>query len=115
MAEIDPVNARIKPGVETVTWTTLTENDTAESYIPGSMKSLAGSIQVTGTFGGGTIIFEGSNDNTNFVALDDVNGDPISFTSAGAAEFSTAMAYIRPRASVAGTSRDVDVIVSLRE
>jgi len=113
MATISPVDASLGPGLETVTWSTLTENDTAASYEPGSLKPLAGSIQVTGTFGGSTVVLQGSNDNTNFVDLNDTNGTAISLTAAGAAEFSTAMAYIRPSAS-GGTSQDLDIVISMR-
>ena len=113
MAVISPVDNQIRPGVETVTWETLTEADTGGGYIAGSLKPLVGSIQVIGTFGSATIVLQGSNDNTNWVNLKDTGGTAISLTAAGAAEFSTAMAYIRPSTS-GGSSSDVDVIVCLR-
>lgn len=113
MATITPETNNIAPGVNTVTWETLTEADTGAAFAPGSTDPLAGSVQVIGTFGGATVILQGSNDGTNWVGLNDVAGNAISLTAAGAAEFSTAMAYIRPSAS-GGSSQDVDVIVSLR-
>ena len=115
MATINPtLISNSAPGVEVALWETLTESDTAAAYAPGSLLPLVGSLQVVGTFGGGTIVFQGSNDGTNWVSLNDTSGDAITLTAAGAAEFSTAMRYIRPAASVAGTGRDVDVYMVLR-
>ena len=116
MATISPVETSIRgatSGLGIITWETLTESDTAASYSPNGLQSYAGSIQVVGTFGGATVVLQGSNDNTNWVDLSDPNGTAISFTAAGAAEFATAMAYIRPSAS-GGTSQDLDIIVSTR-
>jgi len=113
MATISPVDNRLAPGIETVTWETLTEADTGAGYLAGSLKPLVGSIQAIGTFGSATIALQGSNDNTNWVALNDTGNTAIALAAAGAAEFSTAMAYIRPSTS-GGSSSDVDVIVSLR-
>lgn len=114
MAEIDPVNSKLGPGVELVTWTTLTESDTAEGYLAGSTKPLVGALQVTGTFGGATVSLQGSNDNSNWVNLKDTAGTEIALTAAGGADFSTAFAYIRVSAS-GGSSQDVDSIICLRE
>lgn len=56
------------------------------------------SVQVTGTFGaGGTLVWEGSNDGTNFVTLNIPAGTAISFTGAGLKQVLEAVLYARPR------------------
>lgn len=113
MAVINPTPNRVTSGVDTYTWETITESDTAAAIYPNGTDPLAASVQVTGTFGGATVVLQGSNDNANWVTLQDVEGADISFTAAGAVDFSTAMVYMRPSAS-GGTSQDVDVILSTR-
>lgn len=94
-------------------WTNLSTADTAVAVRLENMQGLAGAVQVTGTFGGATIVLQVSNDGTNFVTLKDGTGTNISFTSAGMAEFSTAALWLRPSSS-GGTSDDVTVTVVLR-
>lgn len=100
-------------GVLTVTWNTLTENDTCEEFIPGGTEPVVASMQVTGTFGGATVVLQGSNDGTNFYDLDDIEGTAISVTAAGLVEFSTSALYIKPVAS-GGTSQDLDIVICFR-
>ena len=120
MATINPVPVitETAPGVETFLWETLTESDTAIGLLTGGSKTLAGSFQVKGTWGGGTIVLQGSNigpdDSDEWVTLKDINGDAIGLTADGGAEFSTAFKWIRPDDSVAGTSRDVDCYITLK-
>lgn len=113
MATITPVSSRPAPEVVIFTWETLTEADTAASIVPNGTTTLAGTLQVFGTFGGATLVLQGSNDNSNWVTLRDTDGSNISFTTAGYAEFSTGMAYLRVSAS-GGSSQDLDCIMSLR-
>lgn len=78
-------------------WTPLTTtNDTGRAIlIPGNAIK---SIQFSGTFGaGGTVVFEGSNDGTNFVTLTDPQGNAISKTSAGIEAVEEYTLYVRPR------------------
>lgn len=94
-------------------WEALATGDTATTHTLEGTTGLLGSFQAFGTFGGATVILQGSNDGTNWVALSDPSGTAISLTAAGAFEFSTAMAYIRPSIS-GGSSDDVDVVVVTR-
>lgn len=93
----------------TVTWEGVTTagNASIPSVAAGAGLALA-SVQVTGTFGSATVAFHGSNDGTNFVALNDVEDTTIGITSAGASEFSSGMAYFKPVVS-GGTGDDLDV------
>lgn len=74
---------------------------------------LAGFMQVVGTFGGGTVKLQGSNNGDTWVDLKDVTGTTIEITSAGGAEFTTSALHIRPLI-VGGTGDDVDVTICLR-
>lgn len=114
MAEIAYAEANpFDPGLTTVTWETLTEADTAGAYfmVNGPKR---GCVTVTGTFGGATVVLQGSNDGTNWVTLTDLAGSAISVSAAGIAEFSTACMYVRASAG-SGTGQDVDIIMALRK
>lgn len=101
-------------GVELHTYDNLDTNDSSPTAIQAGGSSTAiGSIQAVGTFGGGTVKLQGSNDNSNWVDLKDTSGTAIGLTADGAAEFSTAMVYIRPLIT-GGSGDDVDVFISLR-
>lgn len=57
------------------------------------------SIQVAGTFGGTTVTVEGSNDGSNWATLNDVFGDPLSFTVAGLAQVLECTRYVRVKST----------------
>lgn len=72
-------------------------------------------MQVTGTFGGATIILQGSNDGTNWFGLNNVAGSTaISFTAAGGAQVIERPRYIRPFLSVAGAGATIAATLLLR-
>lgn len=109
MATITPVVETLAKGMVKVTWEGLTENDTAAAVPLGAFNEKC--VQVLGTFGSSTVIFEGSNDGgTTFAGLNDHATDAISFTSAGIAQVLETPEYVRPSAS-GGTSQDVDIIL----
>lgn len=113
MADIDPDVERAAGGFS-IGWSTVTNADAPTKYEMGDQTGLAGSVQLTGTPDSSTTLLQGSNDGSTWVTLKDVNGASISFTAAGAAEFSTAMRYIKPTPSGGGGSQDIDVTVFLR-
>ena len=94
-------------------WTDYSTADTSSPARIQNMEGLAGSVQVTGTFGGATIALQVSNDGTNFVTLKDIAGVDISLTAAGLREFSTAALFLKPTSS-GGTADNVTVTVVLR-
>lgn len=69
------------------------------------------SVQVSGTFGGATVVLQGSNDGTTYATLNDLQGNALSFTSAGYAEFSSGAAFIKPSIS-GGTGDSLNVVVT---
>jgi hypothetical protein len=113
MAAIDPVPSRVVSGCEVWAWEGVSDSDTFVRVLPAGTEPVIGSFQVTGSFGGGTVRLQGSNNNSDWVNLNDISGDQISLTGAGAAEFSTAMAYLRPIVS-GGTGYSLNVYISLR-
>ena len=91
--------------------------DTADSSPPkinaGGTEPIAGCIQAIGTFGGGTVKLQGSNDATNYVDIKDVTGSAIGLTASGGAEFTTSFLYIRPLVT-GGSGDDVNVFIVMR-
>lgn len=75
------------------------------------------SVQVTGTFGGATLVLEGSNDGTTYFTLKDPTGGSdgtdadVSFTAAGLKEVNPNTAFVRPRLSVVGSGADLKVVI----
>jgi len=66
------------------------------------------SVQVTGSFGGATVVLEVSNDGTNWVTLTDRTGAEISLTAAGFRDITSGAQYVRARA-VGGSGTSVTV------
>jgi hypothetical protein len=91
-----------------VTWAGLANGES------GSAVQLAGqsdrSLQFTGTFGsGGLVALQGSNDNTNWVTLNDMNGNAITASAAGLVGVLEATAYVRPTVSSGDGSTAITV------
>lgn len=69
-------------------------------------------VQFTGTWGsGGTMLLQGSNDNTNWFTLKDSGGTSISLTADGMRQVLEMPRYIRPKLSAGTGSIDIDVIL----
>lgn len=80
-----------------ITWSGLTNatSDVGDAIeLPYARKF---TVQVTGTFGtGGNLRFQGSNDGTNWAALNDVTGTNLNFTAAAIEAAVELPRYIRP-------------------
>jgi len=113
MATIIPTTVEQQIRAAAYRWTDYSTADTATPVKLINQEGLAGSVQVTGAFGGATIALQVSNDGTNYSTLKDGVGTAITFSSAGTAEFSTAALFIKPTSS-AGTGDNVTVTVILR-
>lgn len=114
MADID-FTAQYLGSRDVITWATLTSTNAAGTeYEPERTRGAIAAVQVTGTPDSATLVLQGSNDGTTWVTLKDTLGTAISFTAAGYAEVSTAMAYIRPSTSGGGGSQDLDCILVAR-
>lgn len=100
--------------VPRLVWGPLTSTDAiGEGYKIIGQRGQAASVQVTGTFNTGTVTLKASNIGGEYVTLKDKQGNNVSFTAAGIAEFSTSATYIRPEIAGAGTD-SVTVVVVLR-
>jgi hypothetical protein len=113
MATIIPTTVEEQVRAAGYRWTDYSTADTSTPIKVQNMQGLAGSVQVTGTFGGATIALQVSNDGTNYATLKDGTGTAITFTAAGTAEFSTAALFVKPT-STGGTADNVTVTVILR-
>lgn len=111
MATINPTitvfeNAKFSRQLIKVTWTPVTEADTCAPVECGDFADR--SVQIDGTFGGATVVFQGSNDGTNYVTLTDPQGNNISKNAAGMEAVTELTALARPSAS-GGTGQSLTV------
>jgi len=117
MATRVPTVTRIptyKDDCHVIQWSGLLNTDDGTPIeMPGSADR---SIQITGTFGaGGTIVFEGSNDGTNYASLTDPQGNAISKTAAGIEAIAELTRYVRPRVTAGdGTTNLVATLLVRR-
>ena len=105
MAEISPTRNQAINGWIIETWATVTESDTFEEVITTSPHRDV-IARLSGTFGGATVVLQGSIDGTNWQTVKDIGGDDISFTAAGFAEVRSIWPYMRFSAS-SGASQSV--------
>lgn len=79
------------------TWTALATGDTGKPIVGIGLSDR--SFQASGTFGGATVILQGSNNGTDWVTLTDPAGAAISFTSTGLKQVLQVTKYMRPSVS----------------
>lgn len=78
----------------------LTDDDTGVPWTGGPFKDM--SVQYAGTWSTATLVWEGSNDGTNWVTLTDAAGVALSFTADGLKEVLAHCAQVRPVTSGGG-------------
>lgn len=101
-----------KDDAHVIEWTGLLNGDTGESIqMPGSSDR---SIQFSGTFSGGTIILQGSNDGTNWETLTDLQGNAISKTASGIEMVVEVTRYIRPNVTAGDGSTSLTATLLLK-
>lgn len=102
------LGASMRGGGLKVTWSTLTENDTATAWSGGVMYPNK-SVQAEGTFG--TVVIEGSNNSgSNYETLTDEQGGDVSFVADGIRKIEENTELIRPSVS-SGTGVSVNVTI----
>lgn len=111
MAEIAYSQAKGSEGT-VITWTGVTEADT---FAPLNLDRVytKATIQIGGTFGGATVVVNGSNDNTTYAGLSNQAGTAISVTAAAIKSVYEAPNYIQPSAS-GGTAQSLTVKLFLK-
>ena len=99
------------PGAVLATWADLATGDVGAGVPIAYAADLTG--QVTGTFGGGTVTWQGSNDNTNWHPLTLKSGTGnMAFTSASVHTANENPAWIRP-AVTGGTSVTIKCVMAI--
>jgi len=110
MATITPTTTKVTDGgvadVYIVQWPSMGNADTGIA-IPMSSGSDR-SVQIEGTFGAATVVFQCSNDGTNYQTLTDPQGNAISKTSASLEAISELTRFVRPVTS-GGTGSVINV------
>ena len=94
-----------------VTWV-LTDGDStgdAASWVQYADRN----IQIVGTFNGGTVVIEGSNDGVNYSPLSDAQGNALTFTAMKIEQILEVTKYTRPRIT-SGTGVSVSVLALCR-
>lgn len=113
MADVTPVVRRTAEKIPYVIWEAAATGDTINKFALPEQWGLAGSVQISGTFGGATVKLQHSNDGVTWFDAKDLQGNTVSATAAAIFEVSISSAYFRV-ASSGGTADDVDVILVLR-
>ena len=113
MATVSPVLSNAIPHVPRVIWEALATGDTVNGFTSRQQFGLAASVQISGTFGGATVLLEHSNDGVTWFTAKDLQNTDVSVTADGIFELSLSSVYLRPAIS-GGTGDDVDVILVLR-
>lgn len=112
MPETPYTNEFSENGTRVFQWANVTEADTFQRIDLGGLHGDV-TIIARGNFGtGGDVTLEGSHDGTNWYAVNDPAGSPISLTAEGYAAARDVFPYMRPALS-AGTGVDVTVTVAV--
>ena len=69
------------------------------------------SVQFAGTWGGGTVVWEGSNDGTNYETLNDAQGSAISKTANALEQVVEITQFARPKVTTGVTGVTVTCLV----
>lgn len=115
MATITP-SATMSGEVRTITWadiTTTTDTVTAVGPYNTGKGAIRAAVTFGGTFGGATVVLQGSVDGVTYATLTDLAGNAVSATAAKVQEFSSSCLYFKPAVS-GGTGDDVDVVLAMR-
>lgn len=99
---------------DVVVWSGIATDDTVNRWeIQGTSATIA-SIQISGTFNGGTTaVFQISNDGSTWFTCEDTQGNDISATAAGIYELSTSARYCRMNVA-SGSSDSITATLVLR-
>lgn len=112
-ATLTPVTTNIKPSVGYASisvWSAGATGDVGTAVAFPTYHNKV--VQVTGTFGAGTVAMEGSINGTNYAPLLDAAGAAVSFTTTGIKQIATNARYIRPNISGGAASAMVITLLS---
>lgn len=110
-ATLPITNTNLKPSLGSAIQTVWSGGATGDVCAPLDLPSYKfQSVQVSGTFGGGTVTIEGSNDGTTWNALVDSFNGSLAFTSAGFKEIGVNARYVRCNIT-AGTATGMKIVI----
>jgi hypothetical protein len=95
------------------TWLNLATGDEGDALPFGQYTDR--SVQVVGTFGGATVVVEGSLNGTDWATLTDPQGNDLLITTAKIEMVTEATVFIRPRISGGDGTTDITVLMLLKE
>lgn len=96
-----------------VTWANLGQADVGAPVEFGAYTDRT--VQFHGVFGaGGNVVFEGSNDGSNWFVLTDPQGNPISKTIPALEAVSEATRFVRPRVTAGDTNTSITTVLFMR-
>lgn len=97
----------------TFTWGPMANGDTGA---PVAYMGRDRAVQVTGTFGtGGSVAWEGSNDNANWFPLKNLDNTAIAFTAAGLQTVRDEALWVRPHVTAGDGTTALTVILAIRK
>ena len=99
-----------KDKASVITWSGLANGDSGQALeMPGWADR---SVQVFGTFGGGNLRLQGSNDGSNWAVLTDPQGNDINITAAKIEQVMECVRYMRPLVtSGSGVNLTISILV----
>ncbi len=112
MATISPTITAAGEHTRVATWT-FTEADTCVPVGPAYADYSDRNVQIGGTFGGATVVLQGSNDDSTYAAITDPQGNPISKTTAALEACTEVPLFVKPTTS-GGTAQTSTVILVMR-
>lgn len=113
MGTVSPVVKGTPEKIPYVIWETVVTGDTINAFALTEQWGLAGSVQISGTFGGATVKLQHSNDGVVWFDAKDVLGNTVTATTNAIFEVSLSSAYFRPSIA-SGSANDVDIRIVLR-
>jgi len=114
MATVNPTFTRHGNHALRFTWE-LTQADAAGQAISAEFADYADrNVQILGTFDTSTVVWQGSNDGTNYLTLTDPQGNAISKGAAAIEQITEGALFQRPSSSGGGGSQAVTVICIAR-
>lgn len=120
MATVTPGSLPIVGSLRRVIWTPLTTTDTAGLSVA-SPEHTFKEVAVTGTFDGATVTIQGTLDpesvadgSANWLTLNDVQGNALTFTTARLERIQESVARVRPVVSSAGAATSITVTIVMK-
>lgn len=113
MAVVNGSGQWLAKGVHSVSWAALANGDTGSPSYEATLPIKE--VSVTGTFGSaGSVSIEGSNDDTNWFALSDPQGNAITITAAGMKRIQDNPKAIRPHVTAGDGTTAISVVLISR-